>query len=157
MLAGVSIQVRLGGAHLGGGDLPEMISPLLSRDFWELSSAPFFSAPASSLAPLGLPSSCPIPNSTGLSPAELAMFGLAPTSSSWEMMLLLPILAAILSAVSPEWSWTLTTSLMKWPMPIFRAGGCECELFGPLAVPFGDLWLLGTLPLRTTHSRRLSK
>lgn len=68
------------------------------------------------------------------------------------MILRLPMRAAMLSAVSPQWSCAFTISLMKRPMPILAGA-----LKGPVPFVPGGFWLLGALPWRTTHSSKLSR
>lgn len=139
------------------GNLHDKISSLLSLDRWLSATTPSLSADVSPFAPSVPSSSRPMPKSMGLRPARLAMFGSACTSSIWETMLLFPILAAMLSAVSPAWSWMLTTSVMKRPMPILRPFW-DCELCGASPLPLAAAFCaLGTLPCRTTHSSRLSR
>src|SRR3569833_3596838 len=129
-----------------GDCLHVTISSLLSRLLWLLGT-PLVSP--SRASPLGCSpgASTPTPKSDGRRPWRFGMCGSAQTSMSCEMMLRLPILAAMFRAVSPALSCAFTISFMK------RARPSLLGLAGWL--PFGwVLWLLGALPCRTTHSSR---
>lgn len=130
-------------------DLQLTTSSLLSLVFWLVPCAALFLSPAASPLALSVVST-PMPKSTGRRPARFGMLGSAPTSSSWWMMLRIPMRAAMLRAVSPLLSCALTISLMNRTMFIL-AGGLT-----PLLLTFWLLWLL-PLPCRTTHSSRHSR